>query len=44
MFNKTEINEYDNVDKLNRFFLVYLTGIIFSFVVGKIILYTNFEL
>lgn len=42
IFNNT--SDQSNNDKLNRFFIVYLTGIIFSFAIRKIMVYCNFEL
>lgn len=50
MYNNTILNNTilnnttDESDKLNRFYMVYLTAIIFSFVIGKIMVYCNFQL
>jgi len=47
MYNNTILNntsDESNNDKLNRFYMVYLTAMIFSFVIGKIMVYCNFEL
>jgi len=44
MYNNTSSNENYDDNKLNGFLVVYLTGIIFSFIIGKIMIYFNFEL